>query len=291
MVEKGIVPPNALFEQMNLDIDADFYNVKVPVRNTVWPSDGVRRISVNSFGFGGTNAHVVLDDALSYLESWELQGNHNTMPFAALQSSDGRSAREEPCSNSGGTNGHAESNDRTISNGTHLEMAEDGVNGAIQTNGNGHSSPRTLNGSVNGVAHCAKPCRLLVWTAPDEKSLKRLVEGYQPYFQQSIVGSPSQLEKFAYTLSCRRSHMLWRTYALSDANDVGSEQLLTARPVRVSDSPALGFVFTGQGAQYAGMGLSLLQYPVFAEALRQADDVFRELGSSWGAIGKLFLFS
>lgn len=282
MVERGIIPPNALFEQMNPDIDADFYNVKVPVSNTVWPSDGVRRISVNSFGFGGTNAHVVLDDALSYLESRELQGNHHTTPFAALQSSDGRAVRKEPCPNSGGTNGHAESNNGIISNGTHLQMAENRVNGAIQTNGNG---------SVNGVDHCAKPCRLLVWTAPDEKSLKRLVEGHQPYFQQHIAGGPSQLEKFAYTLSCRRSHMLWRTYALSDANDVGSEQLLTARPVRVSDSPALGFVFTGQGAQYAGMGLSLLQYPVFAEVLRQADDVFHGLGSSWGAIGKLFLFS
>lgn len=284
MVEKGIIPPNALFEQMNPDIDADFYNVKVPVSNTVWPSDGVRRISVNSFGFGGTNAHVVLDDALSYLESRELEGNHNTTQFAALQSSDGRAVREEPHSDTGATNG-------IISNGTRHETTEKRVNGAIQTNGNGHSSPRTLNGGVNGVAHCAKPCRLLVWTAPDEKSLKRLVDGYQPYFQQQIVGSPSQLEKFAYTLSCRRNHMLWRTYALSDANDVGSEQLLTSRPVRVSDSPALGFVFTGQGAQYAGMGLSLLQYPVFAEVLRQADDVFHGLGSSWGATGKLFLFS
>ena len=43
-----------------------------------WPVDGLRRASVSSFGFGGSNIHIVLDDALNYLQSNGLQGNHNT---------------------------------------------------------------------------------------------------------------------------------------------------------------------------------------------------------------------
>ncbi|KAI7971952.1 hypothetical protein EIK77_007551 [Talaromyces pinophilus] len=44
-----------------------------------WPGNGVRRASVNSFGFGGTNAHIVLDDALHFLEEHCLTANHITV--------------------------------------------------------------------------------------------------------------------------------------------------------------------------------------------------------------------
>ena len=33
-----------------------------------WPANGPRRASVNSFGFGGSNVHVVLDDVFNYLD-------------------------------------------------------------------------------------------------------------------------------------------------------------------------------------------------------------------------------
>lgn len=67
ILEKGVIPPNALFEKMNPDIDADFYHVKVPTECIPWPQEGLRRVSVNSFGFGGSNSHVILDDAYHYL--------------------------------------------------------------------------------------------------------------------------------------------------------------------------------------------------------------------------------
>ncbi len=34
-----------------------------------WPETDIRRASVNSFGFGGSNTHVVVDDAFGYLTS------------------------------------------------------------------------------------------------------------------------------------------------------------------------------------------------------------------------------
>lgn len=33
-------------------------NLTVPVKATPWPSGRAKRISVNSFGIGGSNAHV-----------------------------------------------------------------------------------------------------------------------------------------------------------------------------------------------------------------------------------------
>ncbi|KAI1087949.1 putative polyketide synthase [Rostrohypoxylon terebratum] len=77
VLEKGIIPRNALFEKMNPDIDAEFYNVQVPTENIPWPSSGLRRISVSSYGFGGANAHAILDDAYHYLESRGLGGFHH----------------------------------------------------------------------------------------------------------------------------------------------------------------------------------------------------------------------
>jgi acyl transferase domain-containing protein len=51
---------------------------KFPIAALTWPTPGLRRASVNSFGFGGANTHVVLDDAYNYLRLRNLQGRHVT---------------------------------------------------------------------------------------------------------------------------------------------------------------------------------------------------------------------
>ena len=44
-----------------------------------WPTNGLRRASVSSFGFGGANCSVVLDDAYSSLRLRGIKdGNHKT---------------------------------------------------------------------------------------------------------------------------------------------------------------------------------------------------------------------
>lgn len=54
---------------------------------------GLRRASVNSFGFGGSNTHIVIDDAYNYLRLRSLPGRHCTAPcpptLASLQEPDG----------------------------------------------------------------------------------------------------------------------------------------------------------------------------------------------------------
>lgn len=62
-LEKGIIPGNPTFETPNPNID--FLNLRLlPSRATTrWPSVAFRRASVNSFGYGGSNAHVIVDAA------------------------------------------------------------------------------------------------------------------------------------------------------------------------------------------------------------------------------------
>ncbi|KAG8408831.1 Type I Iterative PKS [Metarhizium acridum] len=76
VLEKGKIPPNINFKTGNPDID--FENWKVPTSLMDWPMPGLRRVSINCFGFGGTNAHVILDEASEYLQSRDLVGNHSS---------------------------------------------------------------------------------------------------------------------------------------------------------------------------------------------------------------------
>ncbi|TEY65541.1 hypothetical protein BOTCAL_0139g00080 [Botryotinia calthae] len=63
-LQAGVIPPNRLFNSLNPEI-APFYGpLKVPTETIPWPKlpKGVpRRASVNSFGFGGANAHAILE--------------------------------------------------------------------------------------------------------------------------------------------------------------------------------------------------------------------------------------
>ncbi|KAL8865550.1 MAG: hypothetical protein Q9198_009268, partial [Flavoplaca austrocitrina] len=77
-LEKGIIPPNLWFDKANPRIPMDDLNIRIPTEAVEWPS-GVRRASVNSFGYGGTNAHAIIEDAYHYLKRNDLKGHHVTI--------------------------------------------------------------------------------------------------------------------------------------------------------------------------------------------------------------------
>ncbi|KAG5984483.1 Type I Iterative PKS [Claviceps digitariae] len=76
VLEHGKIPPNINFSHGNPTID--FEGWKVPQSVLDWPLPGLRRVSVNCFGFGGTNAHVILDEAPGYLSSRGLFAHHSS---------------------------------------------------------------------------------------------------------------------------------------------------------------------------------------------------------------------
>src|SRR5215831_6109216 len=64
------IPPNLHFEEPNPKIPFDRLPLHVPTSLEGWPEcDGPAQAGVNSFGFGGTNAHVVLEEAPSVKEA------------------------------------------------------------------------------------------------------------------------------------------------------------------------------------------------------------------------------
>lgn len=66
-VQHGQIPGNLHFRELNPKIRPFYNQLHVPTALTPWPTvpkGQPRRVSVNSFGFGGTNAHAII-------ESWD----------------------------------------------------------------------------------------------------------------------------------------------------------------------------------------------------------------------------
>ncbi|KAH8896247.1 PKS-NRPS hybrid [Thozetella sp. PMI_491] len=64
-LQNGEIPPNMFFNTLNPKIAPFYHNLEVPTEVRKWPAlppATPRRASVNSFGFGGTNAHVILEN-------------------------------------------------------------------------------------------------------------------------------------------------------------------------------------------------------------------------------------
>jgi acyl transferase domain-containing protein/SAM-dependent methyltransferase/acyl carrier protein len=62
-LQHGRIPPNLHFKKLNPHIDWNGLAIKVPTAETSWHrGKGFRAAGVSSFGFSGTNAHVVLSD-------------------------------------------------------------------------------------------------------------------------------------------------------------------------------------------------------------------------------------
>lgn len=63
-MQNGIIPPNLHFSSLSPKVEPFYRNLHIPTEAMPWPnlSPGqARRASINSFGFGGTNAHVIVE--------------------------------------------------------------------------------------------------------------------------------------------------------------------------------------------------------------------------------------
>ncbi|KAL8872562.1 MAG: hypothetical protein Q9174_001830 [Haloplaca sp. 1 TL-2023] len=65
-LEHRTIPPNIKFNVPNPRIPFEKWKLTVPVEPTPFPADRDERVSVNSFGLGGSNAHVIVDSAASF---------------------------------------------------------------------------------------------------------------------------------------------------------------------------------------------------------------------------------
>ncbi|KKY15008.1 putative polyketide synthase [Diplodia seriata] len=250
VVEKGIVPPNLWFEKLNPRIQLPDH-VKVPTAPVPWPGSGLRIASVNSFGFGGANAHVIIGDAYHFLHERGLSGLHRTElhPSSVVLTN--------------GVNGHA--NGHT-----------NGINGSANGT-NGHTN------GVNGSTGSTPPHpKLLVLSAQDKQGPERLGTQLSAYLSNPSHPS-SILSDLAHTLSRRRSRLLWKSFATASSLPAAQTALShPSRAVRSALRPRLAFVFTGQGAQWHAMGAELFaHYEPFRASIARSDATLRALGCPW----------
>ncbi|TQV84279.1 SDR family NAD(P)-dependent oxidoreductase [Exilibacterium tricleocarpae] len=62
MVNKGKILPNIHFDTPNPKIPFDDMHIRVPTEAESWPVEtDTRRVVINSFGYGGTNAHAIVE--------------------------------------------------------------------------------------------------------------------------------------------------------------------------------------------------------------------------------------
>ncbi|KXT06610.1 hypothetical protein AC578_8567 [Pseudocercospora eumusae] len=228
IVERGIIPQNLWFEKLNPSIELPEH-VKIPQTTIEWPNEGPRRASINSFGFGGANAHVVLEDAASYLSRTGQAGKHRTARLP-----------------------------KSIPNGHGNEVSE--------------------------PLHKA-----IVISSYDQDGVKRAASELRRYIASG--NAPDlRLDDLAFTLASKRTSLPWKSFTV--ANDM--ESLLSglndlSSPVRSSDSsaPRIAFAFTGQGAQWFGMGKELTAYPAFRTSMDRSQAYLCDLGCTWSLYEEL----
>lgn len=221
-VERGVIPGNPTFLDPNPKID--FHNSRVRVsRNTIkWPAAAIRRASVNSFGFGGANAHVVLEAA-----------ERSSHVFSYLQRV------------------------------KHDFFDSDGEDKASEI----------------------EPT-LLVFSANDGQSLKNNIKSLSGHLINPAVSV--DIGDLAYTLSERRSRHYHRAFLVTRTSKISQDSIMFGK--KGTSPPKIGFIFTGQGAQWSQMGLDLVKkFPIAKKVLQHLDNVLKTLPSppEWSLVGEL----
>ncbi|MEM7345625.1 MAG: beta-ketoacyl synthase N-terminal-like domain-containing protein, partial [Chloroflexota bacterium] len=198
------IPPHLHLKELNPHISLDNTPLSIPTSGQAWEAK-TRVAGVSSFGFGGTNAHVILAEAPP----------HDPTP----------SPQEHP-----------------------LNI-------------------------------------LLTLSAKNEAALQHLAQRYQAYLSSSATDDVAFTD-ICFTANTARTHFRHRLAIRASSSAEAYEKLTTFGDKQKlvglitghapPNKPKIAFLYTGQGAQYVGMGQQLYETePIFRDTLDQCDQILR----------------
>lgn len=218
-VERGQIPGMPTFITPNPRIDWKELRLRASRAMIPWPQGSlVRRASINSFGFGGANAHAVIE-------------NFASSPHVSSY--------------------------RTVSSNFFDDEDDDEEAGS-------------------GAVIEEQPPKVLVFSANDPSSLTNYVKALSTHVLNPTVSI--DISNLAYTLSERRSRLYYRAFAVTGSKtlDLSDGNLVTGK--QAPSPPRIGFVFTGQGAQWSQMGAELIKtFPLARQTIEELDAALASL--------------
>lgn len=199
----------------------DFSGLRIKATRTAipWPPSTIRRASINSFGYGGSNVHIVLEQAIF--------PNNRPRHTSSYAPDDGAFTLDH------------------------------------------EQSPRPS---------------VLVLSANNESSLRANIAALSNHLVNPRVSV--RLADLAYTLSERRTRLFHRAFVTARSTDLDETGFTVGK--KGLEVPRVGFVFTGQGAQWPRMGGDILEFfPWTRSVLEELDGYLQGLPEppSWSLIG------
>ncbi|KAL5400339.1 Reducing polyketide synthase rads1, partial [Paraphaeosphaeria minitans] len=137
--------------------------------------------------------------------------------------------------------------------------------------------------------------RFFVFSSHDQAGVKPVSQSLVEHLDAlgPAASSPEFLANLAHTLSTARSGLSWKETCMACNTIELREQLSTslgdtaARGWSGKHPPCIGLVFMGQGAQWARMGIELLDRRVFRESVTKSTQYVREMGCDWDPVAEL----
>ncbi|CAO2655083.1 Nn.00g118160.m01.CDS01 [Neocucurbitaria sp. VM-36] len=221
-IEKGIIPGNPTFNNPNPKIDFSRYRVKASKASVIWPEASIRRASVNSFGYGGSNVHVVVEQAPTSSRAHHISSYASSTEDLLLEYED---------------------------------------------------TPRPYT---------------LVLSANDAVSLRANIKAICGHLINPRV--KVDLADLAYTLSERRTRLWHRAFITTRHTELDENAFVVGKKSTQAPRMRVGFIFTGQGAQWPRMGKDMLDFfPWTRTILQELDEVLQSLPDppEWSLISEL----